>query len=200
MNLTLLDTVLKTWWHDILPLGETITQTAMRMRDGRQSQVSSVLKAAGYYSLGPIKVLGTEENTYTDDPLNGKIVPVVTGIRTLSVSIFVDSYSQEPSKHALFLAERGRTRLALPKNLDFLAANGYSVIDRGSTISLPYVEDERMFSRAMFELRLGVLHVETETLSTESKDWIDTVEITSDTLDDETETPVVPQLSFDITR
>ncbi len=119
MNLTLLDTVLKIWWHDILPLGETITQTAMRMRDGRQSQVSSVLKAAGYYSLGPIKVLGTEENTYTDDPLNGKIVPVVTGIRTLSVSIFVDSYSQEPSKHALFLAERGRTRLALPKKPRF---------------------------------------------------------------------------------
>ena len=200
MDLAALETALKKWWKPILPLGTGATNCALYAGDGKQPMVNPTLKAQAFYSFTSLRRLGTEETSHTVSGVTGKLIPSVNGVRTLGLTIRVDSYDQRAGYTAHTIAERARTRIALPKTLETLALAGYAVIDTGPILALPFSVDDRVMSRAAFEFKLGVLSIESDTDVDNERDQIDSTEIDSDTLDDTGGTPLDEQINLTVTR
>lgn len=137
----------------------------------------TVTGACAYLKVIAARARGVDEIRYTENGSDPLLVdPEVTGNRELTISCMVESYKDSPDRHAVYLCERARTRLRMPTvELAFQVA-GIGVIEATPTVDLAYTADDRIYSRASFDLRVNVNASETD----DAADTIGTVVVTSD--------------------
>lgn len=129
-------------------------------RDGaRPFAKSPTAKALALYQIISRGSVGADELRYAGsgasipDPDQ---VPTAVGLRHVSVSIQVESYTQAAALEASSYLEALRTYIRLPQALAGLHAAGLAIIEAMPTIPLPYAADDRVYSRAAMDLRFAL--------------------------------------------
>lgn len=197
VNFQNLEDSLVYWWKDLLPKGAS--GAMLLPADGKIPFVSPTLKAHAFYSLTSVVREHHENISYDVDGVTGKLVPTISGMRHVVCSVRVDSYDQAAQKLAITLAERARTRLMLPRVVAFFREKGYSIQETRPVLSLPFPADDRIYSRAVFEVLFGYVSSETEA-SENASDRIDTIEIASNKLKGPDGNDAPQQISLTVTR
>ena len=94
------------------------------------------------------------EGPNDDDPLLNDMT--INGLRVINVSCVVDSYSEAPNEAARFFAEKGRTALRIRGVVNLLRKAGLALIETLPTLDAPFDQDDRIVSRAVFDLSFGI--------------------------------------------
>jgi hypothetical protein len=136
-----------------------------------------------------------EENEHNPDNLDEE----VNGLRQLTLSCRVDSYSQKATEVAELFAEKGRTRLKLPGVRKALQDAGLAYINAGPVIGLPHRQDDIEYSRAAFDVTFGVVAVE-RAEPQDAQGTIGTVEMSSQLLLNADGSPTDPQVETIVTE
>lgn len=155
--------------------------------------VDPVKGAFGLLNVLSIAPLGVDETRVALDlsaPIGQECVPTLTGLRRMTISCQVESFSQEPNESARSYLEcaRSRLRTAFAKHL-FCQVN-MALIDAQPTLNLDYMVDERMRSRGAFDVRFGIAAC----MLDEPLGSIASVAIKSNTLNDDGGNPTIVQI------
>ncbi len=102
------------------------------------------------------------------EPGSDNLLARVAGIRHMTVSCRIESFSHTPGSEAQFFCEKARTRLRMPRTILALQEAGLAQIESTPTVNLPRLRSDdgrsdRMLSAAAFDVRFAVLAEETET-------------------------------------
>lgn len=123
---------------------------------------------------------GVDQLDFDQDPTPGstKALAHVAGIRHLTVSCRIESYTQRAYADAMSWCETARSRLRLPRIIALLQAAGLAQIGTTDTVDLPTKVDDRMISCASFDVRLGTLATDSDAPS-EAGDTLHSVDVRS---------------------
>jgi hypothetical protein len=196
-KLDVMATALKAWWTGITVKGAALQAV---MEDEKRPFVSPQTKAIAILKLSTITPRGHDEVHWEeseDDPLT--LDATVRGQRRLLVTCRVDSFSQVIAETALYYAERARTRLMMPKTRAALRAAGMALVETTPVVHLPFEVNERVFSRAAFDVAFSIVATET-TEPVDAQDTIGTVEIRSNNLVGPDGSPISPQVETTVSE
>jgi hypothetical protein len=130
---------------------------------------------------------------------SGNLVTTLTGNRTLSVSIRVESQSQADGVESVgAIAGRIRTRLRRLGILTALKDADLALVEIQPVQNLDFASQGRFVSLAVLDVLLSSVENDTDT-TPESADWFDTVLLSSDTLDGVDGLPLPEQVDETIT-
>ncbi len=124
---------------------------------------------------------GVDQLDYDQDPTPGskKALAHVAGIRHLTVSCRIESYTQREYADAMSWCETARSRLRLPRIISLLQAAGLAQIATTDAVDLPTKVDDHMISCASFDVRLGTLATDSDAPS-QAGDTLHSVDVKSD--------------------
>lgn len=137
--------------------------------------IDSSKGAIALLNILAIRSLGEDENRQSHDEDNDEILQVHSGNRTMVVSVQVESYSQEPNESARAYLERARIRLKFDSIKLLFCDAGIAVIKAMPLVPLDYEVDERVRSRAGFDVEFAVAAIDTD----DPIGYIETVEVES---------------------
>jgi hypothetical protein len=167
---------LRDWWSTVIINGAHMQAVFV---DEKRPFVSPTTKAIAVMTVMAIAADGHDEIRWTTS--GDELIPEVNGLRKITISCRVDSYSQNDDETAFYYAERGRSRLRLPRVQAALAAAGLALVQTTNTTPLPMQEQERAFSRAAFDATFAIVAIEREDLD-QGQDTIGSVEMSSNQL------------------
>jgi hypothetical protein len=155
------------------------------------------------------RVIGCRPYTGNDDEVRedydvgtNTLILTAAGRRQLTIQVKFTGEDHRPTQDALFYLERLGSRLVWPPSRDALRALDMGLVTRGSFIDLSkvYSAEDRQGSIGVKEFIFNVLLTEQITNPDNSPfQWIQTVLISSDTLDDVDGTPLPHQISATVT-
>jgi len=123
--------------------------------DGKRKFVSPVAGAAAYYEIKNRNRTGEDSVSYDDTGDAAPALPLrqrVTGRRTFTCEIRVESFTHTADREAGAYLELLRSRLSLDYVRDGLRAEGLVLMNTGQTVPIPTVYDDRRRSVAVLEL------------------------------------------------
>jgi len=114
--------------------------------------------------LGAIVARGQDESRHVgEDPADGTQLMSYGGYRLLTVTVAINSFSQEPGEDAVAeLASRLRTRLRRPDVLAILQAEDVALVAVEGTLAADYEDDGRIISASFTDLRLATVELDTD--------------------------------------
>jgi len=165
------------WWTTI-EIGGTPIQAVMV--DSKQGGifVKPEVRAIVKIDISAIRKIGQDETRFEMGIDPDELIPTINGNRVLTVSCRVDSFTQDDGNTAEHICEIARTRLMFPVILAALKSAGLALVDTFATVSLPFKVDDRVRSRAAFDVQFGIKAEETD--ATNVQDTIGSVELQSD--------------------
>ena len=149
------------------------------------------LKPRGFLEITDSRRVGGTELRYIENigaPAGSEMEPAILGVQQFTLSVQVHSRSQKPGENAMFYLEKARNGLRIPSTKQILADANLSIAGTAPLVHLDTAFDNRIESRAALDIIFNTAFC--ETIATEAIEFMDKVEISSDTgsggdLDDE---------------
>jgi hypothetical protein len=138
--------------------------------------------AWGYLVIDDAQSVGTDSTYLVDRPgaePGAPLVPMVSGLRIFTVHVYVESFSQRPEDFAVKHLERLRGALRFPRLMKMIREVGLALVDVSPTVVSDYAVDERVISRASFDVRFNAAFNLIDEADQEAGDYIERIELTS---------------------
>lgn len=161
--------------------------SATELEDGRVQWVNN--PSAGTWRNSPLvdlvlgvpQAVGVDEIRSVYDEEADKLVRTVEGPRQFMVSVRIEAESQLDTEESVGqLASDLRTRMRRPSLLAALRLAGVSLARMEPTIGQDFLADDRMVSLSITDMLF--LSAETDTDTTDPGDYIQTAEVSSESL------------------
>lgn len=132
---------------------------------------------------------------YDSEAVAGEeLVPAVTGLRNLTLSVLVESRSQTASGAARYYLEKLRTSIRKPSVMDALHTAGLALQTIESIQVLDEEIDGRLESRASLDFLFGVAVEESD--ATEAGAYVESADVTATIYDAEDNNKGWPEANF----
>lgn len=190
-------------WDSILPGIQAllVKLTGLQVGDadnGDQKFTSTKKKGQLSFSIVSVKHIGRDDVRREYDADDDELKITITGNREFALGVRFEGYDHAQGKHsAAWYLERIFTRLSRPDSVAALQAAGCSWVGVSPFINLnaSISDEDRIFSRGQRDFSfLTAVNDADDTPG--YGDFIETVELYSDTLDDVSGTPLAKQISF----
>jgi hypothetical protein len=152
MNLATIEPALVAWVRTLLGFAASdpvVFENQRRPADNGRIAILSWVASAG---------VGVDEVRWEDNEAPApapNLVPVVCGVRTLTLQVAVETLDQTSGATARAALELLRARLRRPSSLAALAAANLGLIGAEAVTSADYRVNQRLRSRALLEVRFN---------------------------------------------
>lgn len=190
-DLTAMRTGLRTWFAALVGLEPAAVQWEDEPR-------SMHVGSCGLLNVIAERIVGQDERQRRYNalaPAGQEIERKVGGPRIMTLSLKLDGYDQRLPEGPLFRMSSAAAKARGVDSISQLRAMGLALIDIVGPTNAPRIEDNRIYPRAVLDVRLGYTRVESEAPTT----WIEKVRVKSRFRDvDGAELPSPPNGTIEI--
>lgn len=142
----------------------------------RQPRINSIVKERVVLRLMTSVEIGEDEWRYSLDGDESMLTTIV-GMRKITLNVRVETENESDDWFSFVTAERIRTRIWTPGNLERIASFNCAVIELAQTQNVSTAGDDRLISMAAFDIIFSASFEDQQ--PPDPTGWIEVVELTS---------------------